>query len=221
MGWADLRTLAARNSGLFTSTHARERGIPGYELARAASRGTIRRVRHGIYALADVDEHPFEEIAAQWLALSPPRTVLLAPNARCDDVNVVVVSHDSAAMMRHLGKATDFGERHFTAGRRMNPKSGAIRTWRRPIQVGDWSVLHGLPVATPARILADLLSSPHDGDEVGSVLDECLNTGLLTHEQAWEIAAPFTARWGYMNGRDLVDGLMWEARPVLVGAHGY
>ncbi len=208
MDWGRLARLSRRQFGLFTSGHAARTGVPGYQLSRAAERGTIRRVRHGVYAFTNADEHPFEDLAAQWLAFDP-----VTPVARRRARPTEIVSHDSAAMMRRLGKINDFGTRQFTASRRVNLHVRHVQMYRAAFGPEDWSIVEGLPVASPLRIVADLLGTPHDGDEVGSVIDEGLATGLFTRHAVIDVADRHADRWSYPGGSDLVEGLLWSMDP--------
>lgn len=141
------------------SVHIRARranGCARYQSSRAAERGTIRRIRHGVYAFTSADEHTFEDLAAQWLAFDPVTPV--APRrARPAEI----VSHDSAAMMHRLGKTNDFGTRQFTALRRANLHVPRVQMYRALFRPRD-SVHHrtgpsqlGCTSPSPHRLLLD------------------------------------------------------------------
>lgn len=98
--WERLRQIAANQFGLFTAHQARALRVRRYELSRMADAGQLWRARHGVYAFTDesADKYPYEDWAAQWLALRPAADV----GERRGDPDVVI-SHQSAAEILDLG----------------------------------------------------------------------------------------------------------------------
>lgn len=211
-----LRDVAEQQFGLFTAAQARATGVVGYELARWAKSGPLYRVRHGVYGFADSETYCwFEDIAAAWLALNPSGAI----NARRLDPEAVI-SHGSAARLRGLGSPAAF-TLQWTSPRRINVQDRLVET-----RVGsfgtfgvDWDLLEGLPVSTPGRICADLLSERGDGGNVGTVIAACLYGGHVSLRELVDLAAPFATLWGCAAGDgDAVIDVLMSSTEVPIGA---
>lgn len=179
--------LSSAQFGLFTAAQARHRGIPGYQLARYARTGRITRVRHGVYSFAGPDGDRGRDWAAQWLALLPEADIE-ARRARPD----CIVSHESAAVLRGLG-AFQSVPLCLTGPRAIRVKSSSVRTYRREIgrRGGDWDLIDGLPVASPARIIADLARKGVHQAEQLAVIEDAMSSGAVTRDQVAVQLDPF------------------------------
>lgn len=189
--------LAAGQWGLFTAAQARAAGIGAYALARAADRGDLLRVHHGVYELPGSEEwSSFGDWAAQWLALRPGEHI-----ERRRTHPDSVVSHAAAAQLQGLGVMTASGL-ELTAPQRINVRSKSVRTHRGAIgqHERDWHVVEGLPVTTPARTARDLLREGGDGAHIGSVLSDCLALGYLDHDSAVAACEEAVHQWGRRPG---------------------
>jgi predicted transcriptional regulator of viral defense system len=196
--WGWLHALAADQFGLFTAAQARRHGVARYELARRAQADELFRAHHGVYGFTDdaAGMFPFEDWAAQWLALRPDEDI-----ERRRATPDCVISHDSAAVIRGLGTIVARGL-YLTGPRRINTRSARVHTYRRDIGARgvDWDIIAGLPVATPGRIIADLARDDLDGAHQGSVIADVLDARLLTLDEVGASLDPFARRWGEPDG---------------------
>lgn len=211
-----MRDVAEQQFGLFTAAQARAAGVAGYELARWTKSGPLYRVRHGVYGFTDSEAYCwFEDTAAAWVALNP--SVDIGTRRRHPEA---VISHNSAARLRGLGSPAAF-TLQWTSPRRINVQDRLVQT-----RVGsfgtfgvDWDLLDGLPVSTPRRICADLLSERGDGGNVGTVIAACLYDGHVGLRELVDLAAPFGALWGCAIGDgDAVIDVLLSSTEVPIGA---
>ena len=88
-------------------------------------------------------------------------------------------------------------------------------------QNGDWDLVDGLPVTTPARTVADLLFTHGDGGHIGTALHTCLSESLVDADELIAVCDRAAPRWNYASGADLFAALLDQAQmpaePVLVG----
>jgi predicted transcriptional regulator of viral defense system len=201
--WSRLHDLVAGQFGLFTAAQARQHGVARYELARRVDAGELFRAHHGVYGFTDdaAGMFPFEDWAAQWLALRPDEDI--AHRRAGPDC---IISHDSAAVIRELGTIVARGL-YLTGPRRINTRSARVHTYRRDTGAHgiEWDIVEGLPVATPGRIIADLARDDLDGAHQGSVIADVLDGGLLTLAEVGARLDPFARRWGDPDGVSLAQ----------------
>ncbi|WP_262925516.1 type IV toxin-antitoxin system AbiEi family antitoxin domain-containing protein [Kocuria atrinae] len=94
-----MQEVSADQWGLFTTAQAKQQGIIGTELSRAAQAGQIEPITHGVYRLAGVPSDEFDGIRAAWLSTDPKRPAY----ERLNDEDPVVVSGSSAAWLHGIG----------------------------------------------------------------------------------------------------------------------
>ena len=209
--WGELRELSHDQFWLFTAAQARRRGFRTYELARATDRNVLARVHHGVYGFVDADGWcPYENVAAQWLALRPDADIAVRRSAPD-----TIVSHESAAAIRGLGSIASYGV-DLTSPRRINVRDTRTRTYRRPLGVHgtDWDLFEGLPVATAGRVISDLAERCIDGGDLGTVVRDCIDDTTLSVDRVVALLAPWAGRWDLPSGdgRALLDLLLWSCR---------
>jgi hypothetical protein len=214
--WARLRTLAADQFGLFTAAQARQRGVHRYLLARRTHSGELFRARYGVYGFADRDAEafPFEDWAAQWLALRPSADI--ADRRGMPDS---VISRESAAVIRELGTVVSYGL-HLTSPERINTRSPRVHAHRGELGAkgSEWEIVAGLPVATAGRIIADLARDNIDGSHQGTVIADAINSGQATLTEASRRLEPFANRWHEPNGESLAHRFISDAGRALPAA---
>ncbi|MBV0917972.1 type IV toxin-antitoxin system AbiEi family antitoxin domain-containing protein [Mycobacteroides chelonae] len=208
--WSALRQIASDQFGVFTAHQARAHTVPSYELTRMVADGQLWRVRHGVYAFIDdlANKHPYEDWAAQWLALCPDTEI----GRRRTDPDVVI-SHQSAAEILDLGTIVSHGLLHLSGPRRIRVRAANVHTHQCPVgtQGVDWELAEGLPVSTAARVIDDLTAAAVDGSHLGIAITDALERGLAS-------AADLNARldrharaWGSASGNELAQRLMRSA----------
>ncbi|WP_084481795.1 type IV toxin-antitoxin system AbiEi family antitoxin domain-containing protein [Nocardia grenadensis] len=199
---ARLAALAESQWGLLTTAQAATVGANTKQLQRLVEHGVLARLRYGVYRLAGVPDSPVEPLRAEWLALEPARTV---GDRIGDDVPIGIVSHRSAADLHRLGDL-DADYLEFTVTARRGTRSPDVRFHRAALTPGDWTLVDGLPVTTPARTIADLAATRTDGGHLASVVRDALLQGTSGDDIAAALR-PYAHRYGAPvdNGSALVN----------------
>ncbi|SLH40834.1 type IV toxin-antitoxin system AbiEi family antitoxin domain-containing protein [Mycobacteroides abscessus] len=208
--WSRLRLIAAGQFGLFTAHQARALRVRRYELARATDAGQLWRAHHGVYAFTDesAHKHPYEDWAAQWLALRPAADIgerRGSPDA--------VISHQSAAEILDLGTIVSHDILHLSGPRRINVRSARVLAHRQPVGEcdADWQLVEGLPVATAARVLEDLAAASVDGSHLGIAIEDALHRGLVELDELVARLDRHAAAWNASDGAQLAQRLIASA----------
>ncbi|SKS49840.1 Uncharacterised protein [Mycobacteroides abscessus subsp. abscessus] len=211
--WSQLRVIAAGQFGLFTAHQARALRVRRYELARAAAAGQLWRAHHGVYAFTDesAHKHPYEDWAAQWLALRPAADISVrrgSPDA--------VISHQSAAEILDLGTIVSHDILHLSGPRRINVRSARVLAHRQSVGEcdADWQLVEGLPVATAAKVIEDLAAAGIDGSHLGIAIEDALHRGLAGVDSIHARLDRHANTWNARNGTELAQRLM-----TLAGRH--
>ncbi len=166
---------AAGQWGLFTTAQARIAGVDPVYLPRLTRRGVIRSVRYGVYVMSGVPSGAIEGARAEWLATDPARTAA----ERGDDVEPVVVSHETAARIHGIGDLPA-GAVHLTSSRRIQTRQRGVAIHRGKLNAKEWVNLDGLPVTSPRRTLEDLASSGRwDPGQVADLVGDAIHRRLL------------------------------------------
>lgn len=189
--------------GLVTTAQARGAGVSRVALGRLAGRGSVRRVRHGVYALPSAGFGPLQDVRAAWLATDPAR----GAEQRVADGAGVVVSHASAAVVHGLGDLV--AARHeFTAPGRRQTSQPDLRFHKGVVAGGDRVFVDGLPVTSVVRTVADLAGARLDVDHLAQVVRDGLQVAGGSYAQLATRLDPYAHRYGYGTGRALVEGCL-------------
>ena len=141
---AKVAAIAARQHGVVTRTQLGRAGLSGPSVSRRVAAGRLHRVHRGVYAVG----HSGLSNKGKWTA------AVLA----CGDG--AVLSHRSAAELWELLPPAQ-GPIHVTvpaaSGGRATRRG--LRLHRSSLPTGDVTVRSRIPVATPARTIADLKRS--------------------------------------------------------------
>ena len=191
-----LAKLAEDQWGLITRRQAERASVSRATLQRLATTGVLDRVAHGVYRLTGAPPPDHLELRAAWLQLAPE----VPAWERTPEQGVV--SHRSAAVLYGLGHLP--ADRHeFTLPVRRQSRRKDVRLHHRPVQPGEWVVLHGMPVTRPSRIAADLLDDKEDPEAVGQVIADALRAVSDFPGTFADALGPHAARFGLRRG----DGL--------------
>lgn len=192
-----LAELAEDQWGLLTRRQAEAAGISPATLQRlSGAEGPLERMAHGVYHLAGAPLPEHAQLRAAWLALAPET---LAWERRPEQG---VVSHRSAAALYGLGELP--ADRHdFIVAARRQTRRPDVRIHRGTLRRGEWEMLRGLPVTTPARTASDLLADREDPEAVARVVVDS-----LARKNEWagnypDELAPWSGSLGLVRG----DGL--------------
>lgn len=134
-----IRAMAARQHGIVTRAQLLEAGLSSAAVGRRLAAGRLRPVHRGVYRFGPLEPEPAREMAAA-LAGGP----------------TAVVSHMNAGWLWRLVPTRGPGPVHVTvpgSGRSSRP---GIRFHRAALSDDEREIVHGIPVTTPGRTLADL-----------------------------------------------------------------
>lgn len=195
---------AAFQHGLVTGAQAAECGVSRPAVSRMVADGLLSRVRHGVYLLRGAgDLH--DDLRAAWLQLDPARD----PQAPVGEP-VAVVSGESAAWVYGFGEL--MASRHeFTVAGGRRTRCADIVFHRAHLGEGEWQVVEGMAVTTPARMIADLAARQIDGGHLANVVGDALRSGELTAGEAAAALSGHSERYGIPDdgtGEQFLDYLL-------------
>jgi len=188
-----LAELASGQWGLLTTPQAERVGVGRVQLSRLTQAGLLHRLSHGIYVLRGAEASEHLELRAAWLALDPTR---MAGDRLDDGPTGAVASHTSAADLYGFGDL-DADHHEFTAPTRKQSRRPDLRLHLGSLRDDEITLIAGLPVTKPARIIVDLLTAGHDGEHVAGVLAGAVRARAIDINQLAPRLAPFAARLGF------------------------
>lgn len=162
-------------------------------LSRMAGRGTLQRVRHGVYVLPSGQGDRLVDLRAAWVAAGAT-----------DDV---VVSGVSAAVVHGLGDV--IAARHeFMAASRVQSSQPDVHFRRQELLAGDVVWVDGLPVTTVSRTVWDLAAVGMDFDHLAAVVRDAVESAGASHASLAAALQPAAADFGDGDGASLLASLL-------------
>ncbi len=166
-----LAQLASDRSGIFTAARARAIGITSSMLAYYSRMGTIERLAHGVYRLAD--------------SPSSNRDPLIAASAALGDG--AVVSHESALQLYGVSDVAP-SRVHVTVPRSRRYVTAPARdvelhTTTRPFELGDVIQHDGFRATSLSRSIVDAARTHTGPEQIVMAVREGLRRGLLSHRE--------------------------------------
>ena len=164
----ELAQLASDRSGVFTAAAARTIGMAPSSLAYHSRTGTIERLGHGVYRLADFPSSPREPLIAAAAALGKD----------------AVVSHESALQLYDVSDVAP-SRLHFTIPRSRRyvtvPAADVdLHTTTRPFAPGEVVQHEGFSATSLARSIIDAARVHTAPEQIVMAVREGLRSGLLT-----------------------------------------
>jgi hypothetical protein len=196
-----LELLGSSQWGLVTTAQAYEAGVSKMHLSRLADRGTVQRVRHGVYALPSADTGPLQGVHAAWLATG---------SQPAGSQPLAVVSGESAAAVHGLGDLLPSKYEFTTAVRRQTTQPDT-RYRKRDLPDEDVTRVNGLPVTTVARTVNDLATAGTDFDHLAAVVRDALAARDVDSTALIQALEPAAERFGFPDGNALVAALLKAA----------
>jgi hypothetical protein len=185
-----LAELSASQWGMVTTAQAAAHGVQRLDLSRLSKAGHLERLTHGVYRDAGAPTDEFESLRAAWLAADPSYT---AEQRLGDLPDGVVVMGESAASLHGVGDL--LADRHeFSTPIRRQTQRPEVSYRQRQLRPGDVTIVHGLPVTTIERTVADLVQDRTDLSLVADVLRDAARTRRLDPDRLAELLAPLAAR---------------------------
>lgn len=202
----ELEVFGSSQWGLVTTAQARALGVDRLWLSRMSTRGTLQRIRHGVYALPSARHGPFQDLQATWLSTEPE----LAAESRLHADDPVTVSHISAAGIHHLGDLLPV--RHeFSSPVRRQTTQPDIQFHRREVPAPDRVWIDGLPVTSVPRTVADLAEVAVDFDHLAQVVRDAVADHKVVATDLAERLFPHADSYGAESGGELVESLLDHA----------
>jgi predicted transcriptional regulator of viral defense system len=196
-----LELLGSSQWGLVTTAQAHEAGVSKMRLSRLADRGTVQRVRHGVYALPSADTGPLQGLRAAWLATG---------SRPAGNQPLAVVSGESAAAVHGLGDLLPSKYEFTTAARRQTTQPDT-RYRKRDLPDEDVTRVNGLPVTTVARTVNDLATGGTDFDHLATVVRDAVTTKDIASTALVQALEPAAQRFGSPDGNALLADLLKAA----------
>jgi len=191
---------------MVTSAQASIRGVTRLDLSRLAEAGHLERLAHGVYMDAGAPGDEFDDLHAAWLSTEPKRLAEVRIKNR---VNGVVVAGEAATLLHSIG---DFQahQHDFVSPTRRQSQRREIRYRQRTLGPGDVTLVHGLPVMTVERTIADLVEDLKELSLIADALRDASGKRTLDLDRLRELLAPLAERNGFRkdDGQALLDRLM-------------
>ena len=172
MEWLDVEVLAGEQYGLFTSAQVDAHGVSRATLHRRVRQGFVQQVRRGVYVLASARWDIHRDLRAAWLSLEPQKKA----GERLWGSPHFMVASASAAEVYGVG---DFYAQHyeFYTRERKQISFEDIRLSRRQDMPHEATIVEGLPVVPPTRLICDFLREGRDLEKVSLALQDLLQKG--------------------------------------------
>jgi predicted transcriptional regulator of viral defense system len=189
-----LELVGSTQWGLVTTAQAHGAGVSKMQLSRLSDRGTVQRVRHGVYALPSADTGPLQGLRAAWLATGsgPAGTQPLA-----------VVSGESAAAVHGLGDLLP-SKYEFTSASRRQTTQSDTRYRKRQLPDEDVTWVDGLPVTSVARTIRDLAATGIDFDHLATAVRDAVTNTNVASEALVQALEPSAKRLSSPDGNALL-----------------
>lgn len=151
------------------------------------------------FRLVGGPEDPDRDAArAVWLQLGRDRTWEERQNHPD-----AIASHRTAAHLRDLGDLIARRHEFYVTMRHRLARDDVQLRVRPPLPPREWAWWDGLPVTTPAQIVADLLADREDESAVAQICQDALRDGLLTHAQLLEAVSGHETAYGHGSGQHM------------------
>lgn len=195
--------LASDQWGLVSSAQTAAEGIQRHVLSRLAQRGTLRRLRKGIYALPSAETDRNIEVKSAWLALAPDKF----PAERHDPKDLIALSHESAANFYGLGNLVAH-RIHFRAAQRKQSSYKDVFIHNTGLKPESVSWHDGFPVTSLSTTLADLAEQGVEFEHLADVSADAILKEDASVVDFSKALNPFATRYGFASGKTFLQALV-------------
>lgn len=188
-----LYRLAENQMGYVTTAQAAEIGVQPMALVMMTRRGSLKRVSHGVYRLADFPAHP----------LAQCMQATLWPHGQ-----VGVLSHETSIWLYEMSKLNGT-EVHISVPARLRIQRripAYLVVHLADLTTADVTTLKGLPITTPERTVRDCIAAHTTPAIITHALEVGLRSGLLSP------TATAALRHELRNARRDIGGKQRQAR---------
>lgn len=193
-------TALREPDGLLLRSTALHHGVDPDAIMKALRTGRLHRVQRGIYICRQDELSP----------LARARAAVLASG-----VADAVASHTTAARVHGIPIPNGAHPEHVTVSRnhrRTNRKE--LRFHARTFDLGEVMLVHGVPVAVPARTLVDLTAVVPRLNAVWAV-DDALRSGLTTGDALYQCLNARPGAPGDAAARRIIDVADGKSESIL------
>lgn len=211
---AQLSELASEQWGMVTTAQARRLGVNSVDLARLAGDGILVPAAEAarVYRVASAPADPdLDSLRAAWLQLGGGLTW----EERYRDMDAVV-SHRSAAQLRHFGDIIPRAHEFYVTRRRQLRRGDLRLRVRSELPRSEWEIVDGLPASRGSRIVADLLADHEDESAVAQICYDAIRNGLLTRRRLVGIVTPYARAYGHRSAEDMTSVLLGGTERIQV-----
>lgn len=198
-----LELLGSTQWGLVTTAQATAAGVERLWLSRLTQRGTLQRVRHGVYSLPSAKIDPWQDLHAAWLATSPKETA----TERVDAADPIVVRGASAVALHRLGDLVPATHEFLSPNRHQSSQSD-VKFIRENISSRDMSSIDGLPVTSVPRTIVDLARDSIDENHLADIATQALGAGEVDYENLAGRLDPHAEQYGHGDGHEFLEHLV-------------
>lgn len=193
-GLSAIEELAASQWGLFTTAQAAHYGVQRNQISRLVEKRRAELLCYGVYRMTSGDETADAEIKAAWLSIYPKAFVAERMKKTPRDA---VAAGRTAAFMHNFG---DFYASPYTfiVSKRKQTTRDDMKYLLWELDEQDITFVHGLPVTTIERTIADLVRLHEDPEHLNTVIVDATRKGLnIDIERLAHLLSPLAARNGY------------------------
>jgi len=203
-----IQDISSQQWGLITSAQATAKGIDRMALSRLEKNGYLERLRKGVYRVSAAPSTKFEDIYAAWLSFEPSQLSYMRSKAPDTDV---IVSGVTASYVWGIGELIP-EPITFTAPTRKQLRDKNIKATKRQLQKHETTIVHGLPITTLERTIADLVADGVDLSLVANVVRDAQRIKELDSNELIEYLKPYAKRAGLQqnDGTALFNFLIYS-----------
>ncbi|MDU3078164.1 MAG: type IV toxin-antitoxin system AbiEi family antitoxin domain-containing protein, partial [Mixta calida] len=174
-----LETIASDQWGIVTTAQAQREGITRVQINRLAQKGVLYKSSHGVYYLPSAPMGALSDIQASWISLDPKHFL----SERWEEGPRIVVSHESAAAIHHIGNLIPQVDTFSATFRKQTSRSGIKILSNQKIDREDIVNVDGLPVTSVKRTVVDLAAQKIEREYLSMIVADALekeNVGYLS-----------------------------------------
>ena len=195
--------VASEQNGLVTRSQARNRGVGDVALHRLVKQGLLAKEDTGVYRLPGAPNTGLGQLYLSWLRFDPEAE----PHERLARPKAVVVG-GTASWVWECGDLQEYPyefalEKPYRTHRAYPELITAVGL----PGPNDTAIHKGIAVTTMERTVQDLVTAGHDGDHIGRVIRDAIESGRTTMSalgNRLERVRPD----GFRNGRAYVEHLV-------------
>ena len=205
-----LETIASDQWGIVTTAQAQREGITRVQINRLAQKGVLYKSSHGVYYLPSAPMGALSDIQASWISLDPKHFL----SERWEEGPRIVVSHESAAAIHHIGNLIPQVDTFSATFRKQTSRSGIKILSNQKIDREDIVNVDGLPVTSVKRTVVDLAAQKIEREYLSMIVADALekeNVGYLSLASQLD---EYCTHYGATSGRELVDKFYLENAPL-------